>query len=277
MPDFLHKLILSLISGFSELMFVSGSAHQHLYRTVTGYDREEPGLLLAIHLGVLVALLMSCQKQIKRMRYEKRLLSSAKRRRGRQPDPASIMNIRILNTAVIPVLLGFLLYPKVSVWLSATHWIAIFLIINGMVLFLPRLLRTGNKDGLSFTQLDGMLIGFGGALGMVPGFSRMGAMYSIAISRGAQTNYALDLSTLLCIPAICAMIGFDLYACSASDVSVSGWMLLAYLLSAAAAFAGAWFAVRLTRYLSSHTDTTGFAYYSWGLAVFLFLLYLIIP
>lgn len=276
-PDFLNKLILSLISGFSELIFVSSSAHQLLYRTVSGFDLTEPALFLAIHLGILAALMMNCQKYIKRLRYEKRLQRPTKRRRGRQPDPSAIMNIRILNAAVIPLALGFLAYPKISQWAYSPLLTAVFLLLNGIVLFIPRLLHMGNKNALSFTQFDGFLMGLCGILGMIPGLSRIGCMYTVAVARGADKDYALELSTLLSIPALCALIGFDLYGCSRGDAAVAGLQLLVCILAAALSFGGAYFAFHLIRYVVNRSETTGFAYYSWGLAVFLFLLYLIIP
>lgn len=274
--ELLHKAIFALISGFSELIFASTTAHQLLYRTVTGYDLADSALSLGIHLGCLTALLMNCNHRIKHLRDEKRLDRPGKRRRSRQPEVASLMDVRILNTAVVPLLLGFLFYGKAAEWIASPFRMAMVLLVNGVVLFLPRLLPSGNKNGRSFTQLDGLLMGLGGAIGVLPGFSRIGCSYSIGVSRGAGKSYALELSLLLNIPALAAMLCLDIYGCTVADQPMSGLLLLGALVAALTAFAGAYMAARFIRYICSRSSEVGFAYYSWGFAMFLLLIYLFV-
>jgi undecaprenyl-diphosphatase len=146
-----------------------------------------------------------------------------------------------------------------------------------MVLFLPQLLSSGNKDARGFTPLDSLLMGLAGALAMIPGFSRLGCMYSIGVARGADKSYALELGLLLSIPAVAVMLYFDAYACFMAVGSVTVLQLLGALLAALASFAGAQLGITFIRFISSRSTTIGFAYYSWGLSMFLFLIYLLIP
>lgn len=274
--ELFHKALFAFISGFSELIFTSASAHQLLYRTVTGYDLDDHFLSFGIHLGCLIALLIHCQKRIKHLRNEKRLENLSGRRRGRKADVAALMDVRILNTAVIPVLIGFCFYRKTATWGSNPFWLALLLIGNGVVLFLPRLLRSGNKNGRSFTQMDGLLVGLSGMLGMLPGFGRTGCMFSACLARGGGKNYALDLSLLLSIPAVAAMLGFDLYGCFVTAGGATGLQLLGCVVAGLAAYAGIHFSIILIRSICSRSTTEGFAYYSWGLAMFLLLIYLFV-
>ena len=41
MLELLHKALFAFVSGFSEFIFTSTSAHQLLYGTVTGYNFED--------------------------------------------------------------------------------------------------------------------------------------------------------------------------------------------------------------------------------------------
>ena len=277
MPDLLQQLLLSLISGFSELMFVSESAHQVLFQTLTGYTKDDSALFLAIHAGCLAALMLDCRKRIKRLRYEKRLERANARRRTRQADPSVLVDIRILNTAAAPLLLLLVVYRPVQVLGNQMGLLLLFMILNGVVLFLPRLFRSGNKKGLTFTKMDGILMGLAAVIGTIPGFSRLGCIFSTGTATGADKQYALDISYLISIPAVAIMLGFDLAACLGMQKTVAGLELFGCFLSGVAAFAGAYMAIRFTRYICRRTDAVGFAYYSWGLAVFLFLLYLIVP
>ena len=274
--ELLHKALYALISGVSELFFVSEKAHQLLYRTVTGREFGDSLLSLGIHLGCLIALWMNCNKRIRHLRSEKRLARPVKRRRTRQPDAVALMDIRILNTAVIPLLLGFFFLRNASSWINSPLRVALMLVINGAVLILPRLLPSGNKNGRSFSRLDCILMGLVGALGAIPGFSRMGCTYSVSTARGAGKSYALELSILLSIPALAAMLCFDIYGCFAASSAMTGMQMLGALVGAVTAFVGARMALNLIRFACNRSNTVAFAYYSWGFAMFLFLIYLFV-
>ena len=274
--ELLHKALYALISGFSELFFMSEKAHQMLYRTVTGCDLGDNLLSLGIHLGCLIALWMHCHKRIKHLRSERRLERLAKRRRGRQPDVAALMDLRIINTAMIPLLFGLICLRNASAWINSPLRVAFILAINGAFLVLPRLRPSGNKNGRSFSRLDCILMGLCGALGAVPGFSTMGCTYSVSTARGAGKNYALELSILLMIPAVVALLCFDVYGCFAASAAITGMHLLGALVGALLSFIGARMALNLIRFICNRTNTVAFAYYSWGLAMFLFLIYLFV-
>lgn len=276
MLELLHKALLALAAGFSELVFASSAAHQLLYRTLTGYHGDDRLLSLGIHLGCFVALLVICQKRIQELRSEKKLAGRAKRRRGRQPNQAALMDIRILNAASITILLGFLAYRKIAGQNFGLIHVAVFLTVNGVILFLPRLFSLGNKNGYSFTQFDGTLMGLAGFLGMIPGFSRLGCMYSVGIMRGASKSYALDLSVMLSIPAIGALLSFDAYDCFFKGGNVTGIQLLSILVVALMAYIGAFMAIGLMRLICNRATAVGFAYYSCGLSVFMLLIYLFV-
>jgi undecaprenyl-diphosphatase len=274
--EVLHKAIFALISGFSEFFFIPVTAQQLLYRTLTGYDLSDSFLSLGVHLGCLGALLTNCHQRIKYLRAQKRLERPGKRRRGRQPDASSLIDIRILNTAVWPILLGLLLYQKSRIWIDGAFRIALILIINGVFLYLPRLLSSGNKVSHSFTKIDGLMMGIGGSLGVFPGLNRLGCMYSMAICRGADRSYAFDLSILLSVPAIAGMLCIDIFSCTAALANITGLQLLGSLIAFIASYVGACLSIVLARTTISRTNTVGFAYYSWGFAIFLLLIYLFV-
>ena len=276
LPELIHKALYALISGFSEFFLISPKAHQMLYRAVTGYDFSDNLLSLGIHIGCLLALLMNCNKRIRYLRSEKRLMRYGKRRHGRQPDAVALLDIRILNTAVVPLLIAFILLRNAPVWINDPIWVAMMLLLYGVVLFLPRLLPSGNKNGRSFSRLDCILMGFGGGLGVIPGFSGMGSMYSLSVARGADKNYAFDLSLLLTIPMVSAMLCFDVFGCFAAASAITGLQFLGGLIAALTSFCGAKMALNLIRYVCNRSNTVAFAYYSWGVAIFLLLIYLFV-
>lgn len=276
MPEnFLFNLIYSLVFGLTEFLCVDASAHGSLYEMMYGREQTDPMLTLFLRIGALTALICSCWPKIRRLTRERRL-SLRSRRHNRQNDPVAQLDLRLLKTAVIPALISVLFYRRAGELITGLLPLALMLTLNGVLLFIPRLLNQGNKDGRSASRLDAVLIGLGGALGAVPGFSRMGGMLSAGSFRGFDRIYALDTALLISVPVFVGLLVFDITAVIAAKIAVGFIALVLYLLYAAIAFGGAWAMIMFMRYLSAKTGFTGFAYYSWGFALFAFILYLMI-
>lgn len=273
--DLLHKLVYAFLSGLTEFLPVSAQPHQMLYRVMTGFDSGDIWLTLSIHIGALLALLFSCKERIKRLNQERRLSSLSRRRRNRQPDLTALLDIQVLKTAAIPVLLSLLLSRRAGELISGVLLLALALLVNGILLFIPRLLEQGNKDGRGMSRLDSMMIGLGGTLGVVPGISRIGGMISAGLARGVDRRYILDTALLLCIPATVGLIILDIFAAVTAKAVLSGAAALC-IATGGLSFGGAMLGIALMRYLSVKAGFTGFSYYSFGLALFSFILFLMV-
>ncbi len=268
-------LIYGLISGFTEFLPVSALAHQAVFLNLIG-EKDNYWLRLAAHLGSLVALIVIFMPTITRLRRENKIAKTPKSRRRRQPDFCAMMEIRLFKTAAISMILLFLGYSFVYNLYERLWLLALLLGINGILLYLPQYMPGANKSAESMSSLDGMLVGLAAGLGIVPGISRVGAGTSVALMRGADRRYAADLALLLCIPALAVMTVIDVvYGIGAAAVAVSAGMVFCCITVAVAAFAAAYLAVFLVRFLAVKADYSGFAYYCWGLALFSLIIYLI--
>ena len=272
----LHSLLLGLIAGFSEFLPVSADAHRILFQRFTGAGNETGGFALICHISILLALLLSCRPQMERIRRERRIASVPKRRRKRQPDPKVLLDVRVLKTAGVPVLIGSAAYLLMQEQGNRLWLLAIFLAVNGIIVYIPQIRRSGNKDSRTMSALDSLLFGFGSALASVPGLSRVGCGVAALQLRGADRQYALELGLLLSVPALVVLIGFDVYAVIAAAAVLSFELILHYILAAAAAFAGAYFGIMLMRFLAVNAGFSGFSYYCWGAALLTLFLYLMI-
>lgn len=274
--DLLYKLIYALFSGFTEFLGVSAPPHQILFEFMTGFEQSDTLLTFAIRIGVLAAVFFSCRNKIARLMRERRLAGLSRRRRNRQPDATALLDIRLLKTAMIPLLISVLFYKRAGEWINGALPLSLTLLLNGLLLFIPRLMNQGNKDGRSVSRLDGVLLGLGGALAAIPGFSRTGGIISAGTARGVDRSYALDMALLLSIPTLLELLIFDIFGVFTAKLTLSFVAILVYLLMASVAFGGAWLGIMLMRYLSVKAGFTGFCYYCWGLALFSFILYLMI-
>lgn len=273
--SWLQSLILGFVSGLTDILPVCAQAHKAVLLKMFGTDVEPPIMRLLIHIATLAALYYCCRSQISRIQRQLKLAKVPKKRRKRPVDMRTILDFRLLRTMMIPLVIGYLFYMKTSVWNTSLNWIALFVLVNAVVLYLPVLLPTGNKDSRSMSRLEGVMVGFGGALSVLPGISSMGAMNAAGSLCGGERTYVLNMSLLMQMAVTVLLIVFDivmLLDLGAGTISFA--ILVSYLISAAAAFLGVFLGVRVMRTLAANIGFNGFAYYSLGLALFTFILYL---
>lgn len=273
---FLHRIFYVLISGYTELLPVSAYPHQTLYEKLTGIPMTDSMVSLTLRAGVLLALVFACFGRLKRIHRESRHARRSRKRRTRHVDYYTLVDTQVIRSAALVAVLGLFLYGRLDRYLQGLHWLVLILIANGLVVFLPRITPTGNKNGLSMSRLDSVLLGVGGILGMVPGFSRMGTLQTAAHLRGVDRTYALDVALIICIPLYLGLLIIDSIAVFSAGVAISGVAILCYGLLAVLAFGAAYLSIMVMRYYCSKAGFLSFSYYSWALAMFTFVLYLLI-
>ena len=269
-----QSLIIGLISGVAEVLPVSARAHRLLFLKMFGLREEGAVLLLMVHISVAAALYFSCRSHIVRMIRAQRVARVPKKRRKRPLDGEGLSDFSLLKTAVIPVILAFLLYSKISVLVGKPVYISALLLINGIILYVPQYLPGSNKTSGSMTRIDALYFGLGGALATLPGISCLGSTVSIASIRGMDLKKALDLGLLLNIPMNLGFAVYDLIRLFGNGGSVTFSLLLTGLLAGMVAFAGVIFGVRMLRKIVENMGYSVFAFYSWGLALLSFILFL---
>ena len=269
-----QSLIIGLISGVAEVLPVSARAHRLLFLKMFGLREEGAVLLLMVHISVAAALYFSCRSHIVRMIRAQRVARVPKKRRKRPLDGEGLSDFSLLKTAVIPVILAFLLYSKISVLVGKPVYISALLLINGIILYVPQYLPGSNKTSGSMTRIDALYFGLGGALATLPGISCLGSTVSIASIRGMDLKKALDLGLLLNIPMNLGFAVYDLIRLFGNGGSVTFSQLLTGLLAGMVAFAGVIFGVRMLRKIVENMGYSVFAFYSWGLALLSFILFL---
>ena len=275
--NILESIVFGLFSGLSDVLPVSSQAHKAMILKIFGEKAENPILRLLIHVAVLAALYYSCSPHITRIVRQLRLARIPKKKRKRPLDVQLLMEFKLLRTMLIPVILSLLLYNKTSSWGLKLNITAALLLLNGVILYLPNLLPTGNKDARSMSGLEGLLIGFGASLSVLPGVSSVGGSLAVASVCGAERGFALNMTYLMHMVLTVCLIAFDLAAVFASGMGGIGAVaLLGYVLAAAAAFGGTYFGIRIMRVLAVNIGFSMFAYYSFGAALLSFMLYLMV-
>ena len=143
-----------------------------------------------------------------------------------------------------------------------------------MILYTPQYLPGSNKDARSLSPVEGLLIGLGGGLSIIPGISCMGAGISVATVCGADKKYAMNICLLMTIPVTVGMIILDVLAIIGTGAALSFGLIFSCLLCGAAAYAGVLVGIRLLRWAIENIAMSIFGFYCWSLSLFTFILYL---
>ena len=274
--SWLHSLIYGLLSGISEFLPISSEAHQLIFLKLSGLHwQAQMPFRLFCHIGAFFGVYLAYRPYLRKIQRERRLSSIPSRRRKRQVNQKTLLEWRILKTAMIPIVLSFVfrfLLPAQNVSLLV---LAVFMVINGIFLYLPRLFPTGNKDSLSMSGADSLILGVSGALGRLPGVSGLASTLSSLKLRGVDPQYALQLCMMLTMPVLLCGMALDIYGMIVYEAAFTLAYFFKYLLSALASFGGAFASIYAMRFLSVKVGYTGFAYYSLGAALLTFIFYLL--
>lgn len=272
--DWLWTILYGFVAGLAEFLPLSSPAHQSISAAVFGLASAAPLRQFLIRAACLAALLSACGREIDKLRRDGRMARLPARRRKRPVDSRSVATNRLLNIAVFPLVIGLVFYRRVNMWVDSLAMVTIFLVVNGILLFVPQYIPSGNKDGRNLSLLDGLLMGLAGAFSVFPGISRMSAIHFAASARGAVKNYSLQFALYLSVPALVVMLVFDAAAIFGGIEAISFLVLLKYLLAMIAAYFGSTFAISVMRSLVIRAGYEVFSYYCWGMALISMILYL---
>lgn len=273
--NLLESVLYGFFAGLSDIVPVSAQAHRMLLISLFGEESEPAILRLLIHIGTIAALYFGCQNHILRISRAYRISRIPKRRRTRPLDMSGLMDFRILRTMLIPLIVAFIYYQKITSLVTSLSVLSFVILVNGVILYIPQFLPGSNKDSLSLSPLDSVLMGLAASASLVPGISCVGAVTSVATVRGADRSFALNMALLLNLIVTAGHAVFDVLAILNTGVGgLSFSAVLGYLLAAAASFGGTLLGITLMKKLAGTRGFGIFAYYCWGAAMLVFILFL---
>ena len=270
--NWFESILYGLFSGLMDILPVSAQAHRTLMLKFFGIRGNLDLLHLLIHLSICAALYLSCQKHLIRMRRARALARVPKKKRKRPLDMRSMMDSSMLRTMLISAVLGLLLYRKANALSGNLVLLSLFLLLNGAIVYLPRFMATGNRDSRTLSRIEGLLMGLGGAVSVVPGFSAVGAATAIGSVCGVDRTYGLSMALMMNLVLNAGYAAYDLLAILENGLGLLSFLIiLRYLLTAALAFGGAMLGIRLMRHLAENRGYSMFAFYCFGQALFTFI------
>lgn len=275
--NWLQSILFGLVSGAADIIPVSGQAHRLLLLKFFGVNQMPNLLALVLHLSVTAALYLSSQGQFVRMNRARALARIPKKKRKRPLDTRSMMDWSLIKTMLVPTVIGLLLNSRVRGWSVNMFLIAGMLFVNGLILYIPQFLPTSNRDSRTLTRLEGVLMGLGAGASVLPGISTVGIMVSIASVCGIERLYGLNMTFIVKLFFLIGLMVYDVLAIITDGLGGLTVMLLAqYLFTGLLSFGASMFAIRLLRRLAPEHGFHTFGVYCWGLALFTFILNLVV-
>jgi undecaprenyl-diphosphatase len=252
-----QAIVLGLLQGVSELFPVSSLGHSVILPKLLGWnihqnDKYFLAFLVATHLATALVLLGFFWRDWVRI---VKGLGRSLRDRGIDPADTDAKLAWLLVVGTIPAgILGLLLEHKLRSVFASPRSAAVFLMLNGLLLYGAELLR--RRAPQAEEDDDARIarqVGWGGAFGigaaqalaLIPGFSRSGATMGGGLLAGLSNKDAARFAFLLATPIIgaAALLKLpDLFG-SAGD-GVRGQALVGALCSAATAYLAVRFLMR---------------------------------
>ena len=268
-----ESVLYGVVSGMTDILPVSAQAHRLLLLKFLGKTNDVSLMRLFVHIGILGAVYFHCQPHIIRIFRATRLARVPTRRRKRPLDTKSMMDYSLWKTMLLPVILSLFLYHKVQVLGNKIVWMAVFILINGLILYVPQFFPSSNKDSRTLSRVDGLLMGLGGAVSILPGISGIGAALSVASICGVERSYGLTMALLMDLALCVGLVVIDVMEVVKIGLyGLNFGIVFQCILAGVAGFAGSYLGIRFMRNLAENRDFSIFAYYCWGLSLFTFVM-----
>ncbi|WP_174531930.1 undecaprenyl-diphosphate phosphatase [Millisia brevis] len=247
----LQAIVLGATQGLTEFLPVSSSGHLRIVSEVFFGSDAGASFTAVTQLGTEAAVLLYFARDIARivMAWFRGLFDRHQR---------DNLDYRIgwyVIIATIPIgLLGYVFRDEIRTGARNLWLVATMLIVFAIVIAAAEKIGSKRRPIEKLTAKDGILMGLGQCLALIPGVSRSGATSSVGLFLGLKREAAVRFSFLLAIPAVTASGLFslpDAFQPSGAGLQASGAQLLvATLVSFGLGYASiAW----LLRFVANHS------------------------
>jgi undecaprenyl-diphosphatase len=258
-----QAIVLGLLQGVSELFPISSLGHSVIFPKLVGWnihqnDKYFLTFLVATHLATAIVLVFFFRRDWARI--VKGLGRSLRDREISENDPDAKLGWLLVVGTIPAGILGLLLQDSLRKVFASPASAAVFLTLNGVLLYGAELLRrrapvSEVEDDVRIARTvswrDAVLVGAAQATALIPGFSRAGATMAGGLLVGLSHKDAARFAFLLATPIIGAAAILKLPdLIGPTGNGVRGPALVAAVCSAATAFLAVKF---LMRYFETRT------------------------
>jgi undecaprenyl-diphosphatase len=247
----LEAIVLGLVQGLTEFIPVSSTAHLLIVPTLLGWGDPGAAFSAVIQFGTWIAALIYFRGDIVR------LAAGFFRGLGTRRVLADVDSREawLVIIGTIPIVVLGLLFKKHiestlrGLWIVTTMVIAVAVLMLIAEAYARRAARLRTFDEMNV--VDGVAIGIGQCLALIPGSSRSGSTIMAALFRRIDRATAARYSFLLSLPAVGGAGMLELIK-ERHHLASLGWtsVIVAIAVAFVSGYASIWF---LINYLKRHT------------------------
>lgn len=203
----LQSFILGIIQGITEFLPISSTAHLILFPWLFNFEDKGLPFNIALHFGSLFAIIFYFKADLKEIikGFSESLISGS----FTQSEQGKLGLYLIIAT--IPAVIAAVLFENyVSGILRNPIYIAFFLFIFAILLYVSEKSTKREKSISEMGIIDCLFFGFSQAFAIIPGVSRSGVTITGGLFRNYKRDEAAKFSFLLGIPLIIGAAIFEL-------------------------------------------------------------------
>lgn len=197
----IEALVLGTVQGLTEFLPISSSAHLRVVPAALGWKDPGAAYSAVLQLGSVLAVISYFMKQVISIALGS--IDAIKTKNYQSPDFKIAVGIIIgtMPICVIGLAIKKLLESPDSP-IRSLMVVGVVSIIMGLMLLVAEKFGSQKKVLTEMGIKEGVLVGFGQALALIPGCSRSGSTLTVAMLLGLNRADAARFSFLLGIPAI---------------------------------------------------------------------------
>jgi undecaprenyl-diphosphatase len=251
-------IVLGLVQGITEFLPISSTAHLIIFTDILGWQNQwNKAAIDAIQFGSVIAVVIYFWKDIRAILSG--ALAAFARKEWHREELKILVGIAI---GTIPVLgMGFVL-KKLNLLPESVIIIAVMSIIMSLLLAVSEKVGTRKRGFDELEIKDGILVGLGQMIALLPGASRSGSTLTAALFLGLRRETAARFSFLLGIPALTIAT-----LVQAKDVLQQADMGLPLLVGIASAFVFSYLSIAWLLKFLQRQSTWVFVWYRLALGV----------
>ncbi|HTL87876.1 MAG TPA: undecaprenyl-diphosphate phosphatase [Leptolyngbya sp.] len=253
-----QAIVLGLVQGITEFLPISSTAHLIIFTDVFGWQTQwNKAAIDAIQFGSVIAVVMYFWKDIRTILSG--ALAAYTRKEWEREEWKILVGIAI---GTIPALgVGFVL-KQFNLLSESVVIIAVMSIVMAILLALAEKVGTRKRGFDQLKVKDGILVGLGQTIALLPGASRSGSTLTTALFLGLRRETAARFSFLLGIPTLTIAT-----LVQAKDVLKEASMGLPLLVGIASAFVFSYLSIAWLLKFLQRQSTWVFVWYRLALGI----------
>ena len=256
-------LVMGLVQGITEFLPISSTAHLIIFRDLLHWESNgswSKASIDAIQFGSVIAVLIYFWKDLTF------ILSGAwsafQEKNWHREEWRIFIGIFI---GTIPALAGGLLLKVLKVQIESPFLIAIMSIVMALLLGFAEEVGTRKRNFHQLRSSDGMLVGLGQMIALLPGASRSGSTLTTGLLLGLDRETAARFSFLLGFPTLTIAT-----LAQAKDVIGESSMIIPLIIGTISAVVFSLLSIKWLLNFLKNQSTWIFVWYRLGFATFLF-------